>query len=99
LATIAKLKKIQWEIIQIASQYVKPRGIMVYSTCTLNSEENEVMIEKFLSRPQNDFMVENPLPDLSPHCYPLITAQGYLQTFPHRDFMDGFFGVRLQKKG
>ena len=99
LATIAKLKKIQWEIIQIASRYVKSGGIMVYSTCTLNSEENEGMIEQFLSRPKNDFMVENPLPDLSPHCCPLITAQGYLQTFPHRDFMDGFFGVRLQKKG
>jgi ribosomal RNA small subunit methyltransferase RsmB len=99
LATIAKLKKTQGEIIRIASQYVKPGGIMVYSTCTLNSEENETMIEQFLSRPGNDFMVENPLPDLPPHCYPLITAQGYLQTFPHRDFMDGFFGVRLRKKG
>jgi len=99
LATIAKLKKTQWEIIQSASQHVKPGGIMVYSTCTLNSEENETMIEHFLSRPRNDFMVENPLPDLPPHCYHLITAQGYLQTFPHRDFMDGFFGVRLRKKG
>jgi len=99
LATIAKLKKTQGEIIQIASQYVKLGGLMVYSTCTLNSEENELMIEQFLSRPRNDFMVENPLPDLPPHCYPLITAQGYLQTFPHRDFMDGFFGVRLRKKG
>ncbi len=99
LATIAKLKKTQGEIIRIASQYVKPGGIMVYSTCTLNSEENETMIEQFLSRPGNDFMVENPLADLPPQCNSLITSQGYLQTFPHRDFMDGFFGVRLRKKG
>ncbi|HPD61698.1 MAG TPA: 16S rRNA (cytosine(967)-C(5))-methyltransferase RsmB, partial [Thermodesulfobacteriota bacterium] len=98
LTTIEKLKKTQWEIIQSASQYVKPGGTMTYSTCTLNPEENEIMIEEFLSLPTNDFMVENPLPDLAPHCYPLITTQGYLQTFPHRDFMDGFFGARLRKK-
>ena len=55
LATIAKLKKTQWKIIHIASQYVKPGGILVYSTCTLNAEENETMIEQFLSGPKQRF--------------------------------------------
>jgi len=99
LETIEKLKKTQWKIIHNASQYVKPGGVMVYSTCTLNHEENECMIEAFLSFMKNDFTIENPLPDLPHQCNLLITTQGYLQSFPHRDFMDGFFGARLRRRG
>ena len=99
LGTITKVKKTQWKIIQNASQYVKPNGIMVYSTCTLNPEENETMIGEFLAQKENDFVLENPRPDLPCQCFPLVTSQGYFQTFPHRDFMDGFFGARLRRAG
>jgi 16S rRNA C967 or C1407 C5-methylase (RsmB/RsmF family) len=43
-----ELKKNQWEIVNIAARYVRPGGIMVYSTCTLESGRKRMMIEKFL---------------------------------------------------
>ena len=50
LRPISRLKKNQFAIIENAASYVKPGGIMVYSTCTLNAQENEHLVEKFLSR-------------------------------------------------
>jgi len=97
-ATLAKLIQTQKKILNNAAFYVKAGGILVYSTCTLNATENEIMIENFLSSTGNDFVVENPLSFLPPQFSPLITSQGYLQTFPHRDGMDGFFGARLRKR-
>lgn len=42
---VAELVKIQKKLFKSAYQALKPNGIMVYSTCTLNLEENEQIIE------------------------------------------------------
>ncbi len=97
LRTISRLKKNQFTIIENAARYVKPGGIMVYSTCTLNAQENEHLVEKFLSRSGNTFHIEDPLPYLPSQVKRCIDRQGYLKTFPHRGSMDGFFGVRLRR--
>jgi len=96
-ATITRLKKIQLAIIQNASIHVKSGGCLVYSTCTLNPEENEMVIEKFLSTAGNEFQVENPLPSLPSQVTSFIDSRGYFHTFPQRDSMDGFFGARLRR--
>lgn len=51
---IEELKEIQRKILETASAYVKEGGILVYSTCTLNKEENEEAIKSFLKK-HNDF--------------------------------------------
>ncbi len=56
LDEIKGLPKIQLEILNTASEYVKPGGKILYSTCTLNIRENEAVIERFLSR-KSDFSV------------------------------------------
>ena len=70
---------------------------MVYSTCTLNAEENERIVETFLSGVRGTFEIEDPLPYLPSQVKRFIDTQGYLQTLPHQGSMDGFFGVRLRR--
>lgn len=47
---LADLPQIQKKILDTASRYVKKEGILVYSTCTLLREENDQVIEAFLSQ-------------------------------------------------
>lgn len=51
--------KIQKEILNTASQYLKPNGIMVYSTCTLNKKENENQIKQFLAQHTEFHLLED----------------------------------------
>lgn len=44
------LQAIQKKLLEVNSQYVKPNGLLVYSTCTLNKKENETQIRGFLQR-------------------------------------------------
>ncbi|MFH0811530.1 MAG: 16S rRNA (cytosine(967)-C(5))-methyltransferase RsmB [Pseudomonadota bacterium] len=94
---VNRLKKTQLTMIQNASHYVTLGGVMVYSTCALNAEENEQIVEQFLLQTGNEFQIENPLPYLPSQDVPFINSRGYFQTFPHRDSMDGFFAVRLRR--
>lgn len=48
LEKIASIKKTQEKILENIVQYLKPNGILVYSTCTINKEENEDMMKQFL---------------------------------------------------
>lgn len=47
--SVLRLPDIQYSILFASSSYVKHRGVLVYSTCTLNKAENEDIIERFLS--------------------------------------------------
>lgn len=60
---LSKLPELQWKILQNAAKYVKPGGILIYSTCTILKEENEEIAEKFLSS-YPDFEPEPLLPEL-----------------------------------
>jgi 16S rRNA (cytosine967-C5)-methyltransferase len=55
---LAEVKKIQADIIQRYSKMVKPGGKMVYATCSILPEENELQVQKFLKE-HNDFVLEN----------------------------------------
>ena len=56
LAEISKMPEIQSKILSCSSEYVKPGGTLVYSTCTLNKKENEEVTYKFLSE-HDDFEI------------------------------------------
>lgn len=80
-----ELPKKQLRILENASKLVKPGGRLIYSTCSLEAEENEAVCSAFLSA-NGEFGVSKP--DVADR---FITNEGFARTFPHRDSMDGFF--------
>jgi 16S rRNA (cytosine967-C5)-methyltransferase len=96
-ADIPRLRQIQGKIFTQAVTMVKKEGVLVYSTCTMTSEENEGVIEAFLSE-REDFRLEDASPFLPPGCEGLVDSTGYLRTRPHRHGMDGFFAARMKRK-
>lgn len=90
---VFQMAKLQFEILSNAANLVKIGGVLVYSTCTIEPEENMRIIEKFLS--------ENPnftLDDAKNYIPEEFTKDGYIQTFPHIHHIDGAFGARLIRK-
>ena len=84
----APLPDIQLAILENAARYVKRGGVVLYSTCTLLSEENEKNVARFLSR--------NPGFSLVPFCAgDLQSEDGMLTLTPDRDGTDGFFMAKL----
>lgn len=75
----------QLRIIENASKLVKRGGKLIYSTCSLEPEENETVIENFLKN-NNEF--EKIQPDVPAR---FLTANSFARTFPFKDNMDGFF--------
>lgn len=65
-AGIPDLVALQAEILDQVAAYVKPKGILVYSTCTLNPDENERQIQHFLAR-RPDWILERDPVVLWPH--------------------------------
>ncbi len=87
LGDIDKLPEIQLGVLDGASAYVKDGGVLVYSTCTVNPDENEGVIKKFLEGHSEFELKENGL------------LGGQMKTFlPHRDGCDGFFAAYMVKK-
>ena len=93
LSAIAELPALQMKILENVSRYVKPGGLLLYSTCTLVREENEGMVEAFL-RAHPDFTTE-PLP--LPLPFPK-NESGMLALVPGEYDTDGFFICRLRRK-
>ena len=57
LEDVEKISKIQFEILETCSNYLKSGGEMVYSTCSILKEENETIVKKFLER-KKGFKIE-----------------------------------------
>jgi 16S rRNA (cytosine967-C5)-methyltransferase len=93
ISDIMALAKQQEALLDNAAKLVKPGGVLVYSTCTTEPEENQEVIKKFLEK-HPEFMVDNAGQYVS---HDLVTPEGYVETFPHRHSMDGSFAVRLVK--
>jgi 16S rRNA (cytosine967-C5)-methyltransferase len=75
----------QLQILEIASKVVRSGGSLHYSTCSLEREENEDVLNAFLTA-HPDFSIAVPnIPER------FITEEGFGRTFPDRDNMDGFF--------
>lgn len=89
-----EIVKLQREILDTATKYVKKGGILIYSTCTIHKEENEAQVEYLKSL---GFVTEN-LDAYLPECLrSAATANGYLQLLPGIHETDGFFMARLRK--
>lgn len=95
-ADIARLAATQKIMIANASRALKPGGTMLYSTCSTSRDENEAVVQDFLSH-HPDFVLEN-LSGLFPAWRELFTPEGMFRAWPHRHDMDGFFAARLRKQ-
>lgn len=90
-----ELVKLQREILSVVSGYVKTGGILIYSTCTVNREENLENVEWFTEN--YPFQLES-LEGRLPEKLPCETKEkGYLQLIPGIHETDGFFMARLRK--
>ena len=74
-----------------AAALVKKDGVIVYSTCSIEPEENFEIVKQFLSQ-NNDFKLESAkgkFPD------EIVDENGCIQTLPHKHKMDGAFAAKL----
>ncbi len=86
--------ELQEQLLEEAANMVKRGGRLVYSTCSLEPEENMEQITKFLEKYDN-FELE-PLEDYLPEEVLAEEGKAY-QTFPHKHGCDGHFGVLLKR--
>ena len=89
---IRELATRQKQLLFNASRVVRPGGRLVYSTCSVEPEENEEVVKAFFEG--ND---EFRQPEL-PVNHWLITASGAVRTWPHRGGADGFFIAAFERK-
>lgn len=81
----------QLAILENASKTVKRGGRLIYSTCSLETDENEEIARRFMSSVDGFAVVSTGLPDRH------LTPDGFARTFPHRDATDGFFVAVFKK--
>ena len=96
-ATLAELPGIQRKILEKAQRYVKPGGILVYSTCTIRREENEENVRWFLGK--FPFQGEDIRRSVAHIPQTGTAADGYLQLLPGIHSADGFFIAVFRRKG
>jgi len=92
LASIGELQAVQRDMLASAAALIPPGGLLVYSTCTLEREENEDQVDWFL-RARSGFSVEatRAVPD---HW---LDARGCLQVTPQDAGFDGAFAARIRR--
>ncbi len=90
---IKRLSELQLSILTHIGDYVKEGGVIVYSTCTVFHEENEDVVERFLSQ-RPEFKVERINTVVSDECRRFI-SDPFFKTFPPQNSLDGFFAARL----
>ncbi len=83
-------------LLQAAAPLVRPGGLLIYATCSLEPEENENVVESFLKR-NPEFARSRPAESAVPA--ELLTAAGDLQSLPQRHGIDGAYASRLLRGG
>ena len=82
----------QFQILETQAAYVKPGGVLMYSTCTLLKRENEDVVAAFLARHPEFHLEPLPLPEVFPK-----NETGMLTLLPGEYDTDGFFISRLRR--
>ena len=93
VSDLAVMAALQREIIRAASQIVAPGGLLVYSTCSLEIEENDAQVERFLSDNSN-WRLDPPSDSAVPAS---VLDAGRLRVLPQRHGCDGAFAARLRR--
>jgi 16S rRNA (cytosine967-C5)-methyltransferase len=93
VSDLAVLPAMQRSILRAACTAVRPGGLLVYSTCSLETEENDAQIESFLSD-NPDWRLEPPPEGAVPAA---VLDAGRLRVLPQRHGTDGAFAARLRR--
>ena len=90
------LPELQLKILESSARFVKPGGVLVYSTCTLNKKENNGNAAAFLAK-HTEF---EPLPIALPNgiCRTIDESENCLTLFPQTNGTDGFFIAAFKRK-
>lgn len=93
---LAPLVALQREILDAAAPLVRPGGYLIYSTCSLEPEENEAQVEAFLDRHPDFAPAPPPAGVVAPE---LLDEAGRLVVLPQALGVDGAFAARLRREG
>ncbi len=93
--SILGMAKVQWEMLDQCAEYAKEGGFLVYSTCSITVEENEMLIERFLKW-HPEFRLVETLPNIG---LPGLRGQTKCQRlYPHLHDCNGFFVAKLLRQ-
>jgi 16S rRNA (cytosine967-C5)-methyltransferase len=95
IADVLRLSELQRKILEHAAKYLKPEGVLVYSTCTLTARENELVVSDFLAC-HGEFVLDDAATYLPDRAKPLVREK-YFMALPHKHDTDGFFAARLRR--
>jgi 16S rRNA (cytosine967-C5)-methyltransferase len=90
------LAALQLELLRSSSRLLAEEGRLVYATCSTEPEENEQVVERFLSETPG-FRLVAAAPNLPEPARHLADADGFFRTSPEQDDMDGYFAAILAR--
>ncbi len=96
-SAFARHQKLQAEILTSVACCLRPGGVLVYSTCSTETEETEEVVDRFCEA-YPGWMRESVAPWVSTTALPFVTIYGALSTMGNECGMDGFYAARLRKK-
>jgi len=91
---ISKLQKLQIELLENSLKYLKPGGSIIYSTCTVEYDENFAVVKAFIEK-HSDFEIEDARKYVTPK---VVNSYGCVELFPHIHYCDGSFAAILKQK-
>jgi len=99
---VSKLSRLQAKLLEKAASLVAPGGSLLYCTCSLQPEEGELQLGRFLEK-WTDFRLISPLNGKASDIPEAVTNEGYVRSLPHflgeKGGMDGFFiGLMIKEK-
>lgn len=99
---IKNITKVQYDILNTCSKYLKPGGELIYSTCSILNTENKDIINKFLEKNEEYIIQKIQLSsnkkNENNYFEKYIIDEVFLQVYQNKE-TDGFFICKLQKKG
>jgi 16S rRNA (cytosine967-C5)-methyltransferase len=90
-------------LLQNALAHLAPEGRLVYSTCSLEPEENESVVREVLGAFGENFKIASPIASIEnlllPSVQPadLVSSDGFFRTFPPEHGTDGFYAALIEK--
>jgi 16S rRNA (cytosine967-C5)-methyltransferase len=96
-AVFSKAAARQSRLLDAAATLIRPGGLLIYSTCSLEPEENAQVVDAFLSRHAEFRRAAVPASAAMPA--ELLTAAGDFQSLPQRHAIDGAYAARLERRG
>ncbi len=98
LSESTRLPAIQAAILEASATYLKPGGILVYSTCTILPAENQQVVGAFLDAHPEFEAVDFTIPARDASVVDIVSARGMVTLLPDANRTDGFFVAKLRRK-